>query len=101
MPRALITGITGGDGSYLAERLLGTEYEVCGVVRRSSTEDFERVAHLRDRLQLAQADLFDHLSLIDLVNARSRTRSITWRRNRLYPHRGNNRCLRLSSRPSA
>lgn len=67
MPRALITGVTGQDGSYLAELLLGKGYDVFGVVRRSSTENFERVAHLRDRLQLAQADLLDQLSLIDVL----------------------------------
>ena len=52
MPRALITGITGQDGSYLAELLLDKGYEVCGVVRRSSTESYERIDHLRDRLHL-------------------------------------------------
>ena len=50
MPRALITGITGQDGSYLAEFLLAKGYEVFGMVRRSSTENFERIEHLRDRL---------------------------------------------------
>ncbi len=63
MPRALITGITGQDGSYLAELLLGKGYEVCGVVRRSSTESYERIEHLRDRLTFAQADLLDQPSL--------------------------------------
>ena len=65
--RALITGVTGQDGSYLAELLLDKGYEVFGVVRRSSTETFERIAHLRDRLQLVQADLLDQLSLIDAL----------------------------------
>ena len=63
MPRALITGITGQDGSYLAELLLAKGYEVCGVVRRSSTESYERIEHLRDRLTFAQADLLDQPSL--------------------------------------
>ena len=63
MPRALITGITGQDGSYLAELLLDKGYEVCGVVRRSSTESYERIEHLRDRLTFAQADLLDQPSL--------------------------------------
>ena len=63
MPRALITGITGQDGSYLAELLLGKGYEVWGVVRRSSTESYERIDHLRDRLHFAQADLLDQPSL--------------------------------------
>lgn len=66
-PRALITGVTGQDGSYLAELLLDKGYEVYGVVRRSSTENFERIAHLRDRLQLVQADLLDQLSLINVL----------------------------------
>jgi len=63
VPRALITGITGQDGSYLAELLLGKGYEVCGMVRRSSTESYERIDHLRDRLTFAQADLLDQPSL--------------------------------------
>jgi GDPmannose 4,6-dehydratase len=63
VPRALITGITGQDGSYLAELLLDKGYEVWGVVRRSSTESYERIEHLRDRLHFAQADLLDQPSL--------------------------------------
>ena len=66
---ALITGITGQDGSYLAEFLLERGYRVVGMVRRASTENFERIAHLRDRVELKQADLLDQLSLIDLVRA--------------------------------
>jgi GDPmannose 4,6-dehydratase len=65
--RALITGITGQDGSYLAELLLEKGYEVCGMVRRSSVEKFERIEHLRGRVELRQADLLDQLSLIELV----------------------------------
>ena len=68
-PRALITGITGQDGSYLAEFLLERGYEVVGMVRRASTENFERIAHLSGRLALRQADLLDQLSLIDLLTA--------------------------------
>ena len=67
MPSALITGITGQDGSYLAELLLAKGYAVTGVVRRASTENFARIEHLRDRLTLAQADLLDQLSLIDVI----------------------------------
>ena len=67
MPTALITGITGQDGSYLAEWLLPRGYRVVGMVRRASTENFERIAHLRDRIELRQADLLDQLSLIDLL----------------------------------
>lgn len=67
--KALISGITGQDGSYLAEFLLEKGYEVYGMVRRSSTENFERIAHLTDRLKLRQADLLDQLSLIGLMQA--------------------------------
>jgi GDPmannose 4,6-dehydratase len=65
--RALITGITGQDGSYLAELLLEKGYEVHGMVRRSSTESFERIAHLRETVQLHQADLLDQGSLVNLL----------------------------------
>ncbi len=64
---ALITGITGQDGSYLAEFLLAKGYRVVGMVRRASTENFERIAHLRGRIELRQADLLDQLSLVELV----------------------------------
>jgi GDPmannose 4,6-dehydratase len=67
MKRALITGITGQDGSHLAEWLLVNGYEVHGTVRRSSTESFERIAHLAGRIQLHQADLLDQLSIIDVL----------------------------------
>ena len=66
---ALITGITGQDGSYLAELLLEKGYEVHGMVRRSSTERFERIEHLRDRITLHQADLLDQRSLVDAMRA--------------------------------
>jgi GDPmannose 4,6-dehydratase len=65
--RALITGITGQDGSYLAELLLEKGYEVHGMVRRSSTENFERIAHLVDRIGLVQADLLDPTSLVEAL----------------------------------
>jgi GDPmannose 4,6-dehydratase len=61
--RALITGVTGQDGSYLAEFLLSMDYEVFGMVRRSSTESYERIGHLVDRITLVQADLLDPASL--------------------------------------
>jgi len=64
---ALITGITGQDGSYLAEFLLQKGYEVHGMVRRSSTETFERIAHLRKELHLHQADLLDQSSLVSTL----------------------------------
>jgi len=65
--RALITGITGQDGSYLAELLLDKGYEVHGVVRRSSTESFERIQHLTDKVTLIQADLLDPSSLVEAL----------------------------------
>ena len=65
--RALITGITGQDGSYLAELLLEKGYEVHGMVRRASTEKFDRIEHLRDRVSLHQGDLLDHRSLTDTL----------------------------------
>jgi GDPmannose 4,6-dehydratase len=65
--RALITGITGQDGSYLAELLLGQGYDVVGMVRRSSTVTFERIAHLQDDLTLVPGDLLDEASLIDVL----------------------------------
>jgi GDPmannose 4,6-dehydratase len=68
-PRALITGITGQDGSYLAELLLEKGYEVHGMVRRSSTERFERIEHVRDRITLHQGDLLDQRSLVDALRA--------------------------------
>jgi GDPmannose 4,6-dehydratase len=65
--RALITGITGQDGAYLARFLLDRDYEVHGVVRRSSTETFERINSIRDQVCLHQADLLDQLSLVRVV----------------------------------
>lgn len=65
--RALITGITGQDGSYLAEWLLSEGYEVVGMVRRSSTLNFERIAHIQDRLALASADVLDEVSMIEVL----------------------------------
>ncbi len=64
MKRALITGISGQDGSYLAELLLDKGYEVFGMVRRASVDKFERITHLMDRIQLVQGDLLDQFSLI-------------------------------------
>jgi GDPmannose 4,6-dehydratase len=65
--RALITGITGQDGSYLAELLLDKGYEVFGLVRRSSSENFERISHIQDRLTLLSGDLMDEVSLINVI----------------------------------
>ena len=69
MKTALITGITGQDGSYLAELLLEKGYKVYGVVRRSSTTPYERIAHLVDRVELLSADLLDQHSLVDAIAA--------------------------------
>jgi GDPmannose 4,6-dehydratase len=66
---ALITGITGQDGSYLAELLLEKGYDVHGMVRRASTEKFDRIEHLRDRITLHQGDLLDQRSLVDALRA--------------------------------
>ena len=67
--KALITGVTGQDGSYLAELLLEKGYEVHAMVRRASTEKFERIEHLRDRITLHQGDLLDQRSLVDTMRA--------------------------------
>ena len=69
MKRALITGITGQDGSYLAEQLLDKGYEVHGLVRRSSTLNFERIQHIQDRLTLVPGDLLDQNSLLEAVRS--------------------------------
>jgi GDPmannose 4,6-dehydratase len=65
--RALVTGITGQDGSYLAEFLLEQGYEVIGMVRRSSTVNFERIEHIQDKIKLASGDLSDQVSLINIL----------------------------------
>ena len=75
-PRALITGITGQDGSYLAEMLLAEGYEVVGVVRRSSTLNFERIAHIQDKIDLASGDLLDEVSIIEALRE--------WRPSEVY-----------------
>ena len=67
MSKALITGITGQDGSYLAELLLAKGYDVHGMVRRASTETFERIAHLDGQIELHQADLLDQSSLVEML----------------------------------
>ena len=67
MKTALITGVTGQDGSYLAELLLKKDYEVYGIVRRSSSSNFERIKHIQDDLKLVQGDLLDQNSLIEAI----------------------------------
>ncbi|MGH9044606.1 MAG: GDP-mannose 4,6-dehydratase, partial [Acidimicrobiales bacterium] len=66
--RALITGVTGQDGSYLAELLLSQGYEVVGMVRRSSTVSFERIAHIQDAMTIVGGDLLDQASLITVLS---------------------------------
>ncbi len=68
-PSALITGVTGQDGSYLAELLLEKGYDVHGMVRRASTEKFDRIEHIRDRITLHQGDLLDQRSLVDALRS--------------------------------
>src|SRR5438045_280638 len=68
MPTAIVTGITGQDGSYLAELLLAKGYKVVGIVRRSSTTPYERISHLVDHVELVSADLLDQTSLTDVVS---------------------------------
>ncbi|MFQ5788732.1 MAG: GDP-mannose 4,6-dehydratase, partial [Thermodesulfobacteriota bacterium] len=67
MKTALITGVTGQDGSYLAELLLKKDYEVYGIVRRSSSSNFERIKHIQDDIKLVQGDLLDQNSLIEAI----------------------------------
>ncbi len=67
MPTALVTGVTGQDGSYLAEFLLDKGYDVIGMVRRTSTINFDRIRHIQDRIEIVQGDLLDQVSLINLL----------------------------------
>jgi len=67
MPTALVTGVTGQDGSYLAELLLEKGYTVIGMVRRTSTINFERINHIQDRIEIVQGDLLDQMSLIEIL----------------------------------
>jgi GDPmannose 4,6-dehydratase len=67
MPKALITGVTGQDGSYLAEFLLDKGYDVIGMVRRSSTLNFSRIEHIQDEITLVSGDLLDQVSLINIL----------------------------------
>ena len=65
--KALITGLTGQDGSYLAELLIDKGYQVFGLVRRSSTSNISRISHLSDRIQILSGDLLDQCSLMDVI----------------------------------
>src|SRR5262245_3984378 len=67
MPTALVTGVTGQDGSYLAELLLAKGYTVVGMVRRTSTINFDRIKHIQDKIEIVQGDLLDQMSLIGIL----------------------------------
>ncbi len=67
MKTALITGVTGQDGSYLADFLLGQDYRVVGMVRRSSTINFDRIKHIQNDIEIVQGDLLDQMSIVDLL----------------------------------
>ena len=67
MPTALITGTTGQDGSYLAEFLLSKGYRVVGMVRRSSTVNFQRIEHFQDKIELVPGDLLDQMSMVEAL----------------------------------
>ena len=67
MPKALITGITGQDGSYLAEFLLEKGYDVIGMARRTSTINFHRISHIQDKVTVVPGDLGDQVSMIHLL----------------------------------
>jgi len=75
---ALITGITGQDGSYLAEFLLEKGYRVVGMTRRSSTDSMERIEHIADRIELLQGDLLDQASIVAALKAVKPDESTTW-----------------------
>ena len=90
--RALITGVAGQDGSLLAELLLEQGYEVYGVVRRATSERYENLDAVRDRVELIQADLLDELSLVRALETARPTRSTTSPRPRSCRCRGSSRC---------
>jgi len=91
--RALITGVTGQDGSYLAEFLLERGYEVYGLVRRSSLEKFDRIQLCIDRIELVEGDLTDQSSLDHVIQAvKPDVRYTTWRRRASFRRRGASLC---------
>ena len=90
--RALITGVTGQDGSYLAEFLLSKGYTVIGMVRRSSTVNFERIAHIQDQIELVAGDLLDEVSLINILRDHRPPRSTTWPPSRSCRPAGTSPC---------
>lgn len=101
MKKALITGITGQDGSYLAEFLLRKGYEVHGIVRRSSVSTTARIDHIIDRLIIHEGDLSDASSLARLFLRYSRTKRITWPRRAMSRFRLMRRSIRAILTPWA
>jgi GDPmannose 4,6-dehydratase len=101
MKKALITGITGQDGSYLAEMLLSKGYQVTGMVRRASTETFDRIAHFKDRIVLRQADMLDQFSLVKLLDEVQPDEIYNLAAMSFVPPRGASRCSRANSPPWA
>jgi len=92
MPKALITGITGQDGSYLAEFLLDQGYEVVGMVRRTSTVNFDRIRQFQDRIVVVQGDLLDQVSLINILQQHRPHEVYNWRRKASCRRVSNNPC---------
>ena len=92
-PKALITGITGQDGSYLAEFLLDKGYDVVGMVRRSSTTRFPRIQHLLDRITLVPGDLLDQVSLLNIIQEHRPQEVYNLGRSRSCHPRGRSRVL--------
>jgi GDPmannose 4,6-dehydratase len=90
--RALITGVTGQDGSYLTEFLLTKGYRVFGLVRRSSSPNYERIEHISDKIELIQGDLLDQNSLIEAIQCVNPMKFIISVPKVLCQHRGINLC---------
>jgi GDPmannose 4,6-dehydratase len=88
VPTAIITGVTGQDGSYLAEHLLSKGYRVIGVMRRSSVVTFERIQHIQDLIDIIQGDLHDQSSLMDLMEQYKPDEVYNLLHNPLSPHHG-------------
>ena len=90
MPKALITGVTGQDGSYLAEFLLSKGYDVVGMVRRTSTLNLHRLAHIQDQITLVPGDLLDEFSLVQILDEHRPDEVYNLGANHLSPPRGAN-----------
>ncbi len=98
MKIALITGITGQDGSYLAEWLLKQNYRVIGLVRQTSTINDQRIAPIRDRIELAHGDLLDQGSLSEIFETYRPMKFTTWVGNPMFNSHGHKPCLQLNPR---